>query len=68
MANSNHDQKVCVRVPCFASLCQRIAFTNTMLSGVGDNPKAPDDRVLNRDKTLIASQIMNEVLHPQEVE
>lgn len=34
----------------------------------GDNPKAPDGRALNRDKNPIASQIMNEVLHPQEVE
>ncbi|KND87485.1 hypothetical protein TOPH_07896 [Tolypocladium ophioglossoides CBS 100239] len=34
----------------------------------GDNPGVPETPVLNRDKNAIASENMDKVLHPQEVE
>ncbi|KAH6709013.1 hypothetical protein BKA61DRAFT_677917 [Leptodontidium sp. MPI-SDFR-AT-0119] len=33
----------------------------------GGDPKTPDDQLLNRDKNPIASQIMDEVLHPKKI-
>jgi hypothetical protein len=43
-------------------------MTDTILPGVVENPEIPGDRVFDRDKSPIAAQIMNEVLHPQVVE